>query len=246
MTLFQQFTKLYAPILSSAPEIAHTSALAQEAEVSASSNNLRSYKSAIHHAAVSISRRPPPDSADHPSVGTVKQSRAAFEHQDKVRSGKLDRHKLERYLLPLDDFALWAYPDPRDETLTSGGGEEPDAEGTRQTCSRCKNPFVVSSKNLKTRFGECHYHYGRIGPERIEGKRKWIYSCCKRERGEVGCEEGIHVFSDKEDDKALARRVGFKTVEQVIAETDAKPQVKNVPRAALTVVAMDCEMICEL
>ncbi|WVF70973.1 hypothetical protein IAT40_005769 [Kwoniella sp. CBS 6097] len=237
IALYTQYTKLYAPILDTAPDLAHQSAFAQELETLATSSNPRTYKTAIHHAAVSIMRRPPPNSVTHPSVGTVKESRLAFEAAEKEKASKLSRKRVEKYCLPLDQFETWRYPNPKDEALFGPeAGSEPDAEGTEQTCSRCKIPFVVSSKGLEERFGECKFHYGRTAPERVEGRRKWIYSCCGRERGEQGCEEGIHVFSDGEDDRALAQRVAFRTVRQCVGEGGGLG-------AGNEVVAMDCEMI---
>lgn len=235
-TLFIQFSKLYSAILPNSPDLAQRSALEQEAEISTSHPNLKGYKSAIHHAAVSIARRPKPGSLTHPSIGTLRESRVATEAAEKQKASRLTRDRVERYSLPLSDFSTWRYPDPTDSSLTSGGGEDPSAEGTKQTCSRCKVPFIVSSVHLEGRFGECRHHYGRIAPERIEGRRKWIYSCCRRERGEAGCEEGVHVFTDGEEDGALARRVGFRTVQQVRGG-EAKDGVD--------VVGVDCEMICQ-
>ncbi|KAK8865616.1 hypothetical protein IAR55_000760 [Kwoniella newhampshirensis] len=238
-TLYTQFSKLYAPILHLSPELAHQSALTQEAEISSSSTTLRAYKTAIHHAAVSVSRREPPDSIPHPSIGTLRESRIATEAAEKAKASRLTRARIERYCLPLNDFRTWRYPDPRDESLTGPGtGQEPDAEGTSQTCNRCKVPFIVSSTNLEKRFGECHYHYGKTAPERVEGRRKWIYSCCGRERGEQGCEEGIHVYSDGDDDAILAKRVGYKTVSKCVEESKGIEVGEGVE-----VVGMDCEMI---
>ncbi|WWC60601.1 uncharacterized protein I303_103175 [Kwoniella dejecticola CBS 10117] len=236
--LYTQYSKLYKPILHLSPELAHTSAFAQEAETASVSSNVRIYKTAIHQAAVSISRRPPPDSVDHPSVGTVKESRAAFELAEKEKASKLSRHKIEQYCLPLDQFDIWRYPNPNDPDLLSSdiAGSKPDGEGEEHTCSRCKVPFVVSSKDIEGRIGECKYHYGRPVPERIEGRRKWIYTCCAKERGEQGCQDYIHVFSHGDDDRELAKRVGYKTVEDIVGKKGGLGKWTNV-------VAMDCEMI---
>ncbi|CAD6584729.1 MAG: RNA exonuclease 3 [Tremellales sp. Tagirdzhanova-0007] len=234
-TLFTQYSKLYSTIPAESVQLARRSALEQENETSAASANLKAYKSAIHHAAVSISRRPHPDSVAHPSIGTVRESRIAFAEAEKRRASRLTRDRVERYCLPVKQFPIWRYPDPTDSSLGSGGGEDPSAEGTTQTCSRCKIPFSVLSVNPESRFGECRFHYGRTAPELIEGRRKWIHSCCKRERGEVGCEDGVHVFTDGEDDAALARRVGYRNVKQVRDGEETE---------GVDVVGMDCEMIC--
>jgi RNA exonuclease 1 len=174
----------------------------------------------------------------------VRESREAHLAAEKAAAGRLTRDKVSRYCLPLDDFVAWGYPDPKDQTLIRGGGEQPDGEGSTQTCDRCKVPFVVNSENLQGRFGECRYHYGRTAPARVEGRRKWIYSCCGKERGEAGCEDGVHVFSHKEDgaDTMLAKRQGFRTVKQVADEVG----LEKIARGAFVeVVGMDCEMICE-
>ena len=197
----------------------------------------------------------------HPSVGTVKESRAAYEKLEKDLAGRLTKEKMAPYLLSLNQFELWSYSDPRN-AVQMEGGDEPDCEGTDQTCSRCKKPFVVSSKDLEKRVGECVFHHGKIQPERIEGRRKWIYTCCRRERGEAGCEEGVHVFTDGDDDAKLAKRKAFKSVKQVWGEKQStkdktKPGSANGANGAVIgraggqaskvceVVAMDCEMICE-
>ena len=85
-------------------------------------------------------------------------------------------------------------------------------------------------------MGECHFHHGRLAPERIEGFRKWIYSCCKRERGEEGCEEGIHVFNCGDDDAMLAKRVPYVRVGKGVDDGN---------KGGVEVLGMDCEMICE-
>lgn len=198
---------------------------------------MRSYKTAIHHAAVNISRRPIPDSLDHPSVGTVKESRIAVESAEKVQASRPTRDRVKDYCLPLDQFVEWRYPDPTDGELITGGGENPSAEGTSQECSRCRTIFVVTPAKDADPHG-CKFHYGKTAPERIEGRRKWIYSCCGRERGEMGCQDGLHVFTEREDDNKLKSRVGFRTVNQVLEG------VKG-PRGWVDVVAMDCEMICK-
>jgi len=217
--------------------------LKQEAEISASSSNLKIYKNAIHQAAVSISRRTQPTNLSHPSIGTIRESRLATEKAEKEKAGKLSRDRIEKYCLPLQDFETWRYPDPTDLRLWTDVDSEVNCEGMEKVCSRCKVPFTVSSINLQAKFGECRFHHGRTAPERVEGKRKWIYSCCKRERGETGCEEGVHVFTDAEDDQVLAKRKGFMTVSQVVEQRESKEG--DELSAFQVVVGLDCEMICE-
>ena len=188
---------------------------------------------------MNISRRVPPTSLDHPSIGTVKESRTATDAAEKAKISRPTREKVLKYCLPVEQFTDWRYPDPTDTNLVVGGGEEPDAEGTVQICNRCKVQFTVAVHNLQDRLEECKYHYGRTAPERIEGRRKWIYSCCGKERGESGCQVGVHVFSDGDEDEKLKTRVGYRSVKQVVEHMSG-------PKGWVDVVAMDCEMICEL
>lgn len=201
---------------------------------------MASYKRAIHHAAVSISLRVKPDTLDHPSIGTNRESRLASTKAEKEKTGRLTRGRCERYLLPLSSFPTWRYPDPSDPAL-SQGGTEPDAKGSMQNCDRCGQPFLVTTANLAERAGECVYHYGKMLPDKINGKKVWAYTCCRKERGTGGCHKGVHIFNEREDDVKLASRVGFKTVKQQVQEN----RLEGRAEAFVDVVGMDCEMICK-
>lgn len=164
----------------------------------------------------------------------MKESKKATEKAEKEEASRLTLDRIERYLLPTGDFDKWRYPDFNDDDLVHPPNMQPDLEGATRTCSRCRKEFVVSSANLQDRVGECHFHHGRLAPDRIEGRRKWIYSCCRRERGEAGCEEGVHVFSDGDEDKVLAERVAYVKVGTEAGGTGT----------GSVVLGMDCEMIC--
>ncbi|WOO85734.1 Exonuclease GOR [Vanrija pseudolonga] len=235
-TLYDQFVKLYGDLLYDHPDLARESAILQEQEISASAGQLKAYKSAIHHAAVSVSRRPPPDSVSHPSIGTVKQSRAATEAAKVKSASRLTRDRIERYYHSPESLALWGYPDSTDNELQHPSTHQVNAEGELHLCGRCKTEFIVSTSQ---ELGDCRYHYGKLAPERAEGRRVWVYSCCRKERGSEGCEDGVHVFSYKEDDKKLAEVEAFKTT-RVVREELAK--TRELPKP-VDVVGMDCEMI---
>lgn len=194
------------------------------------------YKSAIHHAAVQISRRPKPDRVPHTSIGTVKESKAATEAAAVAKASQLSIGKLKQYCLSGEDFLKWGYPDPNNPELQHPSEPIPPggSEGTRQMCDRCKVEFVVDPSPPN----DCRFHSGRVAPERVEGRRKWIYSCCKLERGSAGCQEGHHVFADRENDVKLSARVPFRYAK------DLRDGSKS--GQYLDVLGLDCEMICEL
>jgi RNA exonuclease 1 len=204
----------------------------------------------MHHAAVSVMKRPLPDSVKHPSVGTLRESRARVEAAAKEALSKLTYETCEQYILPVSEYADWGYPDPADDTLVHPPDMEPDAEGQEKTCDRCNALFIVSAKHKEERLRakECRHHWGRLQPEQVEGRRKWLFTCCLKERGEEGCTDGLHVFREKDDDKALARREAYKTVKQVCGADGKDGQTSSVGSAEengwLKVVAIDCEMIC--
>lgn len=159
---------------------------------------------------------------------------------EKAAAGRLSKNRIKRYLMT--DWEKWRYPDPTGNSLDrSEAGCEPNLEGHVQTCSRCKLDYTVTA-DVSDRFGECLFHHGRLAPERVEGQRKWLFSCCGKERGREGCEEGVHVFSESDDDVLLNRREGYLTVAEVAEQLKAKGKGSA---GWLDVVGIDCEMIRE-
>ena len=152
--------------------------------------------------------------------------------------------------MPLGEYADWGYPDYTDDALVTPPEVVPDATGTEQTCDRCHGLFVVSpvpvSDEAKAeKMGQCTYHFGKLQPQIVEGRKKWLYSCCTKERGESGCQGGLHVFRHKDDDPALARREPYKRVKEVCKEVEQIEGKAKGSSSWLEIVAIDCEMICE-
>lgn len=157
-------------------------------------------------------------------------------------------------MLPLEEFESWGYLSAVPSDVE--GSSEPTALGQSRKCNRCNTSFIVSNSisyldlDKSSTSRECRYHWGRVAPERVEGKKAWLFSCCKQPRGSEGCEEGLHVFADdikglevtpeqrREAHRQLHRRRAFRTTSEVRAD------VVNKDRA-LDVVAIDCEMISE-
>ncbi|BEI85511.1 hypothetical protein CcaverHIS002_0509120 [Cutaneotrichosporon cavernicola] len=232
-TLYTQFEKLYSHVLSHHPSLAQESAIDQESEVSTTTRNVKAYKMAIHQAAVSISRRSPPDSVPHASIGTVKQCREAAEAAEAARASKLTIDRVSGFCHDTSTLIQWGYPDYDNVELSSPPVVLSEIT-ERQACDRCKKDF---DPNVTYELGVCVYHYGRPRPERKDGRRVWLYTCCGKERGGPGCEDGIHVFSFREDDSKLAALEPYQTTQQ-IHERHAIPA-----KRAMEIVGMDCEMI---
>lgn len=156
-----------------------------------------------------------------------------MEAAEKRAAGRLSHQRIKPYLML--DWEKWRYPDPSGRAIDRAeAGIQPNLEGHVQTCSRCKLDYTVTA-DISDRFGECLFHHGRLAPERVEGQRKWLFSCCGKERGREGCEEGVHVFSEGGDDILLNQRQGYKSVKEIAASSKA--------HAWLDVVGIDCEMI---
>jgi RNA exonuclease 1 len=138
--------------------------------------------------------------------------------------------------IPVEEMTEWGYPDLNDPEIQSKTprSTRESAVGERRDCDRCKVEFMVVKDNAPT---HCIYHHGRVAPQGIGASRQWLFGCCGKGRNEPGCEEGVHVVSDKDDDKKLAEVHAFMTTEDVVSNKKSD--------TVADVVAMDCEMICE-
>lgn len=190
---------------------------------------------AIHQAAVSISRRAAPDRVPHVSIGTVKQCREAAEAAEVAKASKLTTERVDRFCHDMPTLLQWGYPDYSNAELLVPPIVVSEIT-ERQVCDRCKKDF---DPRVTYELGDCVYHYGRPRPERREGRRVWLYTCCGKERGAPGCEDGIHVFSFGEDDSKLAALEPYQTTQKLHHEYEI-PATR-----AMEIVGMDCEMICE-
>ncbi len=187
-------------------------------------------------------------------MGTVSDSAKKVAEVETRKASRLTKTRLDPYLLERDELVKWRYMTDIPE---GPGGTEPDALGQVKTCDRCRVEFTVSdtidyvAMAAQRERGECIHHWGRLMPIRQEGRKIWVYSCCREPRGSEGCSDGLHVFKDgdarglestredtDEGDKLLHKRLEFKLVAEVRKEAgkEQKPQ---------DVVAMDCEMICK-
>lgn len=190
---------------------------------------------AIHQAAVSISRRAPPDCVPHISIGTIKQCREAAEAAEVAKASKLTTDRVGGFCHATSTLVQWGYPDYDNLELLAPPVVLSEIT-ERQVCDRCKKDF---DPKVTYELGDCVYHFGRPRPERREGRRVWLYTCCGKERGAPGCEDGIHVFSFREDDSKLASLEPYQTTRQ-IHDKHSIPATR-----AMEIVGMDCEMICE-
>lgn len=244
----------YTHLHSLDPDLASRSALSQERETASVTSQV-SYGPAIHQALIEIRSRPLPRELTSPYIGTVKEVREKVRLEDEKRRERLDARVLAPLLLPLDEYEAWGYVSSVPSDVK--GDSEPTALGQSRICGRCNTSFIVSASvsyldlDRSTTQRECRYHWGRVAPERVEGRKVWLYSCCKAPRGSEGCEEGLHVFSDdvkglevtpeqrEEACRVMHQRRAFKTTGEV------REGLVDGGRT-MDVVAIDCEMISKL
>ncbi|KAG7096859.1 hypothetical protein E1B28_004267 [Marasmius oreades] len=224
-TLYDHFVILYERILPSNPSLASEHALKQEGEIYTKSGKI-TYRHAVIQSVAALKRRPVPDSAAHPSVGTEGEIAARAELQKSLKSLRLTRSILEPYILPITDLERWGYivniPD-------GPGGNEPSKEGQLTKCERCGEPFLV---RRDPKPNECLHHWGRPYGKQIDGKRNRIYSCCSKAVTEEGCVHGSHVFYES-DAEVLHSRHSFSKLSSGGDDNES----------ILDVAALDCEMV---
>ena len=110
-----------------------------------------------------IKRRPLPDSANHPSIGTEEQVAKREEERKKLESLKIMPSNLEPYILSLEQMQTWGYVV---EVPPGPGGERPSEEGAVMKCERCNQPFKVK-RMLEA--DECVFHWGRPFSSKTNG-----------------------------------------------------------------------------
>lgn len=111
-----------------------------------------------------LKRRPKPDSAGHPSVGSEADVLAREEMRKKVAALRLSAAQLEPYVLSLDAMRTWGYVV---EVPPGPGGERPHEEGAVMTCERCAQKFQVKRRE---EADECRFHWGRPFSSKVNGR----------------------------------------------------------------------------
>ncbi|KAI0723275.1 Rexo1 protein [Earliella scabrosa] len=224
-TLYDHFAILYEKILPTNPTLASEHALKQEEDVYQKANKL-TYRNAVISSVAALKKRPKPDTASHPSVGTEAEVQAREEMRRKMESLKLTTSQMEPYILSIDEMKTWGYIV---EVPPGPGGDKPHEEGSIMTCERCKEKFVVKRRD---EADQCRFHWGKAFTSKADGERRRLYTCCSRTTDDEGCATGPHVFyeSNPED---LHRRHAFTHTRAPHPPGDS----------ALDIVALDCEMI---
>lgn len=111
-----------------------------------------------------MKRRPKPDSASHPSVGTEGEIAARAELKRTLNSLRVTQEHLAPLMLSEADMRKWGYILDIPE---GPGGTKPSQEGHTMVCERCKQPYMVKCDD-KTE--DCRFHYGKPTSETVNGE----------------------------------------------------------------------------
>ncbi|KZT12482.1 Rexo1 protein [Laetiporus sulphureus 93-53] len=248
-SLYDHFVVLYEKILSTNPTLASEHALRQEEEVYKSSTK-HTYRNAVISSIASLKRRPFPDNASHPSVGTEGEIAARADTRKKLAALRLTAAQLEPYMLTMEEMRRWGYVV---EIPPGPGGTRPSEVGVVKTCERCGQAFKVKPKG---EADECVFHWGKALTTKANGEKRRLYTCCERPADSEGCERGFHVFYETApEDLHLRHPFSFTRPPFSSAADSTSPdspsrdnsdeEVEGSSRTdtALDVVALDCEMV---
>ena len=220
--LYSQFRVLYAALLDKHPNLPSEHAQLQEHDIHEKTNKT-AYRNAVITSLASLKRRIPPDSLQHPSVGTDSQIAARKAEQDSVQAVQLTPSLLEPLIPTKDQLVALGYLTelPAD---WGPGGDDPTAANKQLTCDRCKTEYVVKDDFDRT---ECSYHYGRVYSTVQSGRKTRLHSCCGEMAPGPTCSVGPHVFYETDSAKLHSRH----------AFSPSEPDDTGV---ALDIVGMDC------
>ncbi|KAK6095818.1 hypothetical protein MT418_003705 [Batrachochytrium dendrobatidis] len=256
-SFYNQFLRIYKPILNQLPSIAHDDAIKQESILHNSSKAMTYTMMAATVLRQLIKR---PVSTGVLDIGI---SGEWVEPQAIDSLSKVNVDLLGPFIHTLEELETLGYPlgpfdqpdskpviEAKDESAISHEKHQTidktvatdnlvvDAEPllksnsacklVKYDCDRCGNPFVLKYPLEEYDKTACMYHYGRWRMVFVDAKKERLISCCSTPVGTPGCTMGPHVFKE-ESNSQLNERIPF-------------IELPSNTLNALPVVALDCEM----
>lgn len=222
--LFDNYARIYNPILSTNPTLATEHAKREELKIHDSTSNEAGYKQMAMSTLMQLKKRPV-------STG-VEDIGLADEWVDpataKAEASRLYERALE-HIVPMDLLKQLEYPLP--DLLLLPVEEPPAMVGTIHECDRCKKEYLVKDVLDKEDTDKCVYHPGRMKVMKVDGLKEKVYRCCEDALGSVGCSRGPHVYKDTE-------------LSMLHKKTPYMPTPPRNPKSTTcqNLVALDCEM----
>ncbi|KAI8146130.1 ribonuclease H-like domain-containing protein [Fennellomyces sp. T-0311] len=218
--VYEQFLRIYEPLLVTNPTLATEHAKTQEADILEKTANQAGYKQMATNILMNLKKRPVAQDEEDVGIDGV-----WVEPGQRVQNSAITAEKAAQCVLTEEQMEQMNYPSA--SMLEGGIGE---TIGSKKKCDRCKTEYVVKDVLQEEDLEVCKFHYGRMRMVMSRGEKLRQYTCCDESFGSMGCVKGPHVYKD-ETTKDLHAKVPFVST----PEAGTAPE----PRA---VVALDCEM----
>ncbi|KAI8992380.1 hypothetical protein BDB01DRAFT_847763 [Pilobolus umbonatus] len=221
--MYEQFKRIYEPLLSLQGSLATDHSIKQEGEILKATSNLAGYKQKATSVLMHLKKRPV--SVGMEDIGIDGEWKDPSEVQEET----LSEEDMEKSVISLDFLKQLNYP--LMDTLENPSEAPTDLIGSIRLCDRCNQDYMIKDILEEGDMEVCQYHSGRLRTAQVNGEKLRIYTCCEDPLGSAGCKRGPHVYKD-EDTAILHQKI---------------PYVRAPPRdpsnnLRQTLVALDCEM----
>ncbi|CEJ04774.1 hypothetical protein RMCBS344292_18727 [Rhizopus microsporus] len=225
--LFQEFKRIYTPILSQQPSIATEHAARQEENILNTAANLAGYKQLAMTILGRLKKRPACTGVEDTGIDGEWKDLAAKEKEMDDFLNNIDKcvasvEQLKELGYPLPDL-FNAVPEQTFAITTVGD---------IATCDRCKKEYTVKNVLTKEDMETCTYHPLRMATVQRNGEKRRVYRCCGDAIDSNGCTRGPHVYKE-ESLTVLHQKMPFVTAP---ARDISGSKIRH------KLVALDCEM----
>ncbi|KAG2227724.1 hypothetical protein INT45_004766 [Circinella minor] len=225
--LYEQFLRIYQPILSNHPTLATEHTKSQESFILEKTSNQAGYKQMATNILMNLKKRP--EALNDQDMGIDGEWEDPItKEQQKV----ITLTKVTKCILSTEEMEKMGYPlitiiNNNKEDEKRNGGE---TIGSKKICDRCKKEYIVKDVLQENDLTLCQFHHGKMRMVMNRGEKLRQYTCCDESYGSMGCAKGPHVYKD-ENVQDLHAKIPF-------ISTPEGGSAKN----KRIVVALDCEM----
>lgn len=225
--LFQEFKRIYTPILSQQPSIATEHAARQEENILNTAANLAGYKQLAMTILGRLKKRPACTGVEDTGIDGEWKDLAAKEKEMDDFLNNIDKcvasvEQLKELGYPLPDL-FNAVPEQTFAITTVGD---------IATCDRCKKEYTVKNMLTKEDMETCTYHPLRMATVQRNGEKRRVYRCCGDAIDSNGCTRGPHVYKEE----------SLTVLHQKMPFVSAPARDINGSKIRHKLVALDCEM----
>ncbi|KAI9497392.1 ribonuclease H-like domain-containing protein [Zychaea mexicana] len=220
--LYDQFHRIYQPLLAAQPTLATEHAKAQESVILEKTSNQAGYKQMATNILMNLKKRPVAQNEQDIGIDGEWVDPAT-----KAQQIVITLEKANKLVLTEEQLKTMGYPSAAELEQQGGDGQ---TVGSQKACDRCKKTYVVKDVLQESDLNVCQYHHGRMRMVMNRGEKLRLYTCCNESHGSMGCVKGPHVYKD-ENTQDLHAKIPFISTPEAGAAKESR-----------TVVALDCEM----